>query len=180
VIAAFAFVIVGASGCKSSSGPQPSAPDGRAITSITVTSKSLPPDKQIPVDYTCDGKDVSPELTWSAPPEGTKAIAIVVDDPDASSLFTHWIVMDLPPQATSLAEGADVAALGGKTGVNDFKNVRYNGPCPPRGELHRYRFWVYAADDALRLSESATRADLDAALAGHLLGAGALKATFSH
>jgi Raf kinase inhibitor-like YbhB/YbcL family protein len=164
-----------------SSGPQPSAPAGTELTSITVTSKSLPPDLQIPVDYTCDGKDVSLQLTWSAPPPGTKAIVILVDDRDASSgSFTHWIVIDLPPETTSLGEGVDPTTLGAKIGQNDFHSVRYNGPCPPRGDLHRYRFWVYAADYVLPLNEGATRADLDAALAGHLLGSGALKAQFSH
>jgi Raf kinase inhibitor-like YbhB/YbcL family protein len=169
-------------GCKTTAaGPQPSAPAGRSVTSITVTSKSFPADLQIPVDYTCDGKDLSPALTWSAPPEGTKSIIVLVDDPDASSgSFTHWIAIDLPADTTSLAEGVDVTTLGAKTGQNDFRSVRYNGPCPPRGELHRYRFWIYAADYVVPLNEGATRSDLDAALSGHLLGAGALKATFSH
>jgi Raf kinase inhibitor-like YbhB/YbcL family protein len=146
-----------------------------------VTSKSLPSDSQIPVDYTCDGKDVPPQLTWSAPPQGTKAIVVVLDDPDApSGTFTHWIVIDLPADALSLAEGTDPTTLGARIGQNDFHSVRYNGPCPPRGELHRYRFWVYAADYVVPLNEGATRSDLDAALNGHLLAAGALRATFAH
>jgi Raf kinase inhibitor-like YbhB/YbcL family protein len=165
----------------SSSGPQPSAPQGTVLTSLTVTSKSIPSDLQIPVDYTCDGKDLPLQLTWSAPPPGTRALVVLVDDRDASSgTFTHWIVIDLPPATTSLAEGADPTKLGAKVGQNDFHNVRYNGPCPPRGELHRYRFWVYAADDVLPLNEGATRGDLDAALHGHVLGAGSLTAEFSH
>jgi Raf kinase inhibitor-like YbhB/YbcL family protein len=170
------------SACNSSaSGPQPSAPTGTTLASITVTSKSVPGDLQIPVDYTCDGKDVSPELTWSAPPQGTKAIVVLLDDPDASSgSFTHWIVIDLPPDALSLAAGVDPATLGAKIGQNDFHNVRYNGPCPPRGDLHRYRFRVYAADYVLPLNEGATRADLALALNGHVLGVGALTATFAH
>jgi hypothetical protein len=176
-------LLAAAPACKTagSSGPHPSAPDGKTLRSITVTSKSLPSDLQIPVDFTCDGKDVAPQLTWSSPPEGTKSIVVMLDDPDASSgSFTHWIVMNLPPETMSLAEGADPTTLGAKIGQNDFQRVRYNGPCPPRGELHRYRFWIYAADYELPLNEGATRGDLDAALSGHLLGAGALKATFSH
>jgi Raf kinase inhibitor-like YbhB/YbcL family protein len=164
-----------------SSGPSPSAPAGASLASITVTSKSLPGDLQIPVDYTCDGKDAPPQLTWSAPPEGTKSIEIVLDDPDASGgAFTHWIVVNLPGATLALAEGGDPTTLGAKIGQNDFHSVRYNGPCPPRGELHRYRYRVYAADSVLPLNEGATRAELDAALSGHLLGAGALTATFAH
>ena len=171
----------GASGCKASYGAQPSAPAGAGLASMTVTSKSLPGDLQIPVEYSCDGKDIPPQLTWSAPPEGTKSIAVVVDDQDASSgTFTHWIVMNLPPETLSLAEGTDPTTLGARIGQNDFRSIRYNGPCPPRGEMHRYRFWVYAVDSVLPLNEGTTRSDLDAALAGHLLGAGALKAAFAH
>jgi Raf kinase inhibitor-like YbhB/YbcL family protein len=168
-------------GCQPSSGTQPSAAPGATLGSITVTSKSLPGDLQIPVDYTCDGKDTSPQLTWSAPPEGTKSIALVLDDQDSSrGSFTHWIVMDLPADALSLPEGADPTTQGAKLGQNDFHSIRYNGPCPPHGELHRYRFWVYAADYLLSLNEGASRSDVDAALKGHLLAAGALKATFAH
>ncbi len=167
-------------GCQPSAGTQPSAAPGATLSSITVTSKSLPSDLQIPVDYTCDGKDLSPQLTWSTPPEGTKSIALVLDDQDSSSGFTHWIVLDLPPDMLSLAEGADPTTQGAKLGQNDFHSIRYNGPCPPRGELHRYRFWVYAVDYVVPLNEGVSRSDLDAALKGHLLAAGALKATFAH
>ncbi len=111
-------------GCQTASGPQPSAPVGGHLSSLTVTSKSVPGDQQIPVDYTCDGTDVPPQLTWSAPPDGTKSIAIVVDDQDSSSgAFTHWIVIDLPADALSLAEGIDPTTLGAKIGQNDFSEL---------------------------------------------------------
>lgn len=175
-----AAAVLALAGCQAAAGLQPSAPSDKRVSSITVTSKSLPPDLQVPVDFTCDGKDVPPQLTWSAPPEGTKALVVLVDDPDASSgSFTHYLAFNLPPETTSLAEGADATTIGAKIGLNDFKSVRYNGPCPPHGALHRYRFWVYAADYVLPLAEGASRADVDAALNGHLLGAGALKANFS-
>ena len=172
---------LGLEGCKTSTGPQPSAPSGSSTSSITVTSKSVPSDLQIPVDYTCDGKDLSPQLTWSAPPQGTKALVLVVDDPDASSgNFTHWLVINLPPETLALPEGADPTTLGAKIGVNDFKNIRYSGPCPPHGDMHRYQYRVYASDEVLPLAEGATRAQVDAALSGHLLGAGSFAAFFSH
>jgi Raf kinase inhibitor-like YbhB/YbcL family protein len=167
-------------GCKTSPGPQPSNAPGTALASITVTSQALPSDHPIPVDYSCDGRDVAPPLTWSAPPDGTKSIVLMLDDPDApSGTFTHWIVMNLPGDALSLAEGKDPTALGAKVGQNDFHSIRYNGPCPPRGEMHHYRFWVYAVDYVLPLNEGAARSELDAALRGHLVGAGALRATFA-
>jgi Raf kinase inhibitor-like YbhB/YbcL family protein len=173
--------LIALSACKEVGGLQPSAPVGAHLASMTVTSRSIPNDAQIPVEYSCDGKDVSPQLTWSAPPEGTKSIVVLVDDPDASGgNFTHWIVMNVPPDTSSLPEGADPTALGAKIGQNDFHSIRYNGPCPPRGDVHRYRFWIYAVDYLLPLNEGATRTDLDTALSGHLLGAGALKAAFAH
>jgi Raf kinase inhibitor-like YbhB/YbcL family protein len=163
------------------SGPGPSAVPGKSLASITVTSKSFPSDLQIPVDLSCDGKDTSPQLTWSSPPEGTKSLALIIDDPDApGSTFTHWVVFDLPPETLMLEPGVDPATLGAKVGLNDFHNVRYNGPCPPRGEMHRYQFRVFAADYVIPLKDGATRAAVDAALSEHVLGFGTLLATFSH
>src|SRR5690349_3581895 len=163
--------------CKGRKGtvPAPGGPAGVAVASITVTSKSFPSNGSIPIDYTCDGKEVSPQLTWSAPPEGTKSISIVVDDPDApSATFTHWLVYGLPPDATSLAEGVDPTTLGAKIGMNDFEAVRYGGPCPPKMQIHRYRFQIYALDAMLDLPDGVDRARLDTAMNGHVLGQGIL------
>jgi len=174
-------LLVAAGACEPQNGPAPSAPPGKSASSITVTSKSFASGGQIPVDLSCDGKNVSPQITWSSPPEGTKSLVVIVDDPDAShGTFTHWLVFDLPPTELALAEGVDPATLGAKIAQNDFHNVRYDGPCPPRNELHRYQFTVFAADYAVPLTESATRADVDEALSGHVLGAGTLVGTFSH
>jgi Raf kinase inhibitor-like YbhB/YbcL family protein len=167
--------------CGAPQGPGPSAVPGRGVSSITVTSKSIPSDMQIPVDLSCDGKNASPALVWSAPPEGTKDLVVLVEDPDApGGTFTHWVVFNLPPDTVRLDAGVDPATLGAKTGLNDFKNVRYDGPCPPRGEMHRYHFRVLAVDKALDLKDGAARADVDAALSEHVLGAGSLVATFAH
>jgi Raf kinase inhibitor-like YbhB/YbcL family protein len=159
------------------SGPSPSGVPGKSLASITVTSKSLPSDLQLPVDLSCDGKDTSPQLTWSSPPEGTRSLVLIVDDPDAA---THWVVFNLPADTLMLEAGVDPATLGAKVGLNDFRNVRYNGPCPPRGEMHRYQFRVFAADYVLPLREGVPRAEVDAALSEHVLGFGTLLATFSH
>ena len=167
--------------CESQSGPAPSAPPGVAMGSITVTSNAFPRGGQIPVDYSCDGKNMSPQLTWSAPPQGTKSLAIVLDDPDApGGTFTHWILFNVAGETLTLAESADPAAIGARLGANDAHNVAYSGPCPPRGEMHRYLFHVYAIDGVLANNEGTTRAELDAALAGHVLGHGALLGGFAH
>jgi Raf kinase inhibitor-like YbhB/YbcL family protein len=180
-LAAAALSLAALGACKDPTLPGPSAPAGASMASVTVTSKSFVTGAEIPIDYTCDGKDLSPQLTWSAPPEKTKGLVIIVDDPDApSGTFTHWIAFNLPPDMLSIAEGVDAATVGGRVGANDFHNVRYNGPCPPKGEQHRYQFILYATDAPLPLNEGASRADVDAALAGHVLGSGALVALFSH
>ncbi len=176
------FVLLVATGaCEQQNHPAPTAPAGKSLSSITVTSRSFVRNGQIPVDLTCDGKDLSPQLTWSSPPDGTKSLVIVVDDPDASlAVFTHWLVFGLPPTEVSLPEGIDPATLGAKVAQNDFHNVRYDGPCPPRGEIHRYQFKIFATDDVAPLTESATRTDIDEALSGHVLGVGSLIGLFGH
>ena len=179
VIAA-GLVAWGAGACAGATSAGALAAPGVTVASMTVTSKSLP-GGQVPVDATCDGKDTSPELTWSAPPEGTRAIAIVMDDSDApGATFTHWLVLDLPPSTVGVPEGVDPSALGAKTGTNDFGNVRYAGPCPPRGQLHRYEIRVLALDAPSGAREGAKRADVDAAIRGHVLGLGTLETGFGH
>jgi Raf kinase inhibitor-like YbhB/YbcL family protein len=161
--------------------PAPGAPPGVTVASVTVTSKSFSSNGPIPIDYTCDGKEMSPQVTWSSPPEGTKSIALVVDDPDApSGTFTHWLVYNLPPDSTFLAEGVDPSTVGAKIGMNDFESVRYGGPCPPKMQIHRYRFHVYALNAALDLKDGADRAAVDTHMNGHVLGEGTLYGTFSH
>jgi Raf kinase inhibitor-like YbhB/YbcL family protein len=151
------------------------------VASITVTSKSFPPNGHIPVDYTCDGKDISPQLTWSSPPPATKSLVVVVDDPDApSGVFTHWVTFNLPADSLQLAEALDPATLGARVGLNDFGNTRYAGPCPPKGQMHRYRYEVIALDAPLNAPEGATRAQIDGAMNGHVVGDGVLYGVFSH
>jgi Raf kinase inhibitor-like YbhB/YbcL family protein len=169
--------------CAACGAPEikPSSPPGVTASSITVTSPALPPTSPIPVDFTCDGKDRSPPLTWSAPPEGTKSLAIFVEDPDGSGgLFTHWIAFDVPGDKLAIPEAADLAALGAKNGMNDFKNPRWGGPCPPKHEVHRYVFRVFALNAPLGLPEGATREAVLRAMSGKVLGEGELVAHFSH
>jgi Raf kinase inhibitor-like YbhB/YbcL family protein len=167
-------------GCNSSSG-HPSVAPGHTLAALTVTSKAFASGGAIPVDHSCDGADRSPPLTWSAPPEGTKSLAIVVDDPDApGGTFTHWLAFNLPATALALPENADVAALGAEEGTNGFGRAGYGGPCPPRREMHRYYFRVFALDAPLAAKAGATRDGVDGAMAGHVLAEGSLMGTFAH
>ena len=183
--ASLALVTFTTGGCEEQQGLGPSAPNGVAMGSITVTSKSFPSGGQIPIDYTCDGKNISPQLTWSAPPAGTKSLVVMLDDPDApGGTLTQWIVFDLPADMLTLAEAvepSELGTLGAKIGQNDAHNVSYSGPCPPRGDgMHRVQFHVYALDAVLPFEEGISRAQLDGALSGHVLGHGALSARFAH
>ena len=123
------------------------------------------------MDYTCDGNDATPDVTWSSPPEGTQALVITLDDMEARpGSATRWVVFDIRPEARSLRAGADPAALGGKLGRNDAGGTGYRGPCPPRHEGHHYVLRVMALDRPLGLAESSSRESVNAAMEGHVLG----------
>jgi Raf kinase inhibitor-like YbhB/YbcL family protein len=167
------------SGCGSS--VRPSAPPGVVMGRLSVTSKAFAPNGAIPVDYTCDGADRSPPLAWSAAPVGTRALAVLVDDPDAlGGDFTHWLAFNLASSTVVLPEGIDATTLAGEEGTNSFGRVGYAGPCPPRHEMHRYEFRVFALDAPLAARSGATRDAFDQALSQHVLAEGALVGTFSH
>ncbi|VVB87628.1 Phosphatidylethanolamine-binding protein [uncultured archaeon] len=126
----------------------------------------------IPSKYTCDGKDVSPPLSWSLP-GGVTSFALIVDDPDApGGVFTHWVLFDLPPNITVLPEGVPKTGRldeGGIQGKNDFGEIGYNGPCPPAGKPHTYRFILYALDLELNLKPGANKQQVLKAMEGHVL-----------
>jgi len=159
------------------------APGAGRGASITVTSRAFTEGARLPVDHTCDGSDVMPELTFSSPPDATKSLVLYVEDPDASSgTFTHMMAFNLSSELRKLPSAADLTAGGGaaRFGLNDFGAPRYSGPCPPKGEGHRYRFRVVAVDTVLKLEEGATRAQVDEAIDGHILGEGTLTGQFGH
>ncbi|HEY6199999.1 MAG TPA: YbhB/YbcL family Raf kinase inhibitor-like protein [Candidatus Binatia bacterium] len=127
----------------------------------------------IPRKHTCDGGDVSPALSWTDAPVGTRAFALIIDDPDApGGTWVHWVLYDLPGNAKELSEGiaADKPPGGAKQGVNDFRKAGYGGPCPPAGAPHRYFFKLYALDAPTDLKPGATKQQLLAAIKGHVLG----------
>ena len=136
-------------------------------------TSSFPPGGDIPRKFTCEGPDVSPALTWTEPPAGTKSFALIADDPDApSGTFVHWVVYNLPATARRLSEaipGNDEMSGGGRQGMNDFPMSGYGGPCPPPGKYHRYFFRLYALDTVLSLKAGVTRQQVDGAMKGHVL-----------
>jgi len=151
------------------------------VAKIQLTSTAFADGQPVPVKYTADALDISPPLAWANAPADTKSFALIVVDPDApSGDWTHWLIYDLPPTTTSLAEDQlKVPQLhnGAKQGLNDFKKTGYGGPAPPPGKMHHYYFKLYALDAMTGLPPGATKADLLKAMDGHLLGEGRLMGT---
>jgi Raf kinase inhibitor-like YbhB/YbcL family protein len=153
--------------------------------SMQLTSSAFSDGAEIPAPYTCDGRDVAPPLSWSGLPEGTKSLALIVDDPDAPDpaapkmTWVHWVLYNIPASATDLPEAATSADLppGTQEGLNDWKSTGYRGPCPPIGR-HRYFHKLYALDAVLEDLRTPTKAKLEGAMAGHVLGQGELMGTY--
>ena len=128
----------------------------------------------IPRKYTCDGNDLSPPLTWVNAPAGTKAFALIADDPDAPvGTWVHWVLYDIAADTNELSEGiatTDTLVNGAKQGVNDFRKTGYGGPCPPPGPAHRYYFKLYALNAPTGLKPRATKNKLLDAIKGRILG----------
>lgn len=152
---------------------------------LTLTSPSFAHNGEIDAKYTCEGADLSPPLSWSGLPPGTKSLALIVDDPDAPDpkaprmTWVHWVLYDIPPTATGLPEGAKKQSLpaGTREGLNDWNRTGYGGPCPPIGR-HRYFHKLYALDTVLPELGTPTKAELEAAMEGHILEKAELVGTY--
>jgi len=152
---------------------------------LTLESASFTHQGEIPRKHTCEGADVSPALAWSGVPEGTKSLALVVDDPDAPDpkapkmTWVHWVLYDLPPSASGLSEGVGAGSLppGTHEGLNDWKRTGYGGPCPPIGR-HRYFHKLYALDAELAALPTPTKAAFEKAIQGHVLAEAVLVGTY--
>jgi Raf kinase inhibitor-like YbhB/YbcL family protein len=154
------------------------AAEPEAKRKIVLTTAAFQPGADIPRKYTCDAEDVSPPLRWTNAPAATKSFALIADDPDApGGTWVHWVIYDLPADTKELPEAvAKTEALpsGAKQGVNDFRKLGYNGPCPPPGSAHRYYFRLYALDAPSDLKAQATKLQVLEAIKGHALGAAEL------
>jgi hypothetical protein len=150
--------------------------------SIELTSTAFQNGTTIPKQYTGDGADQSPPLHWSEPRSGTKSIAVICDDPDAPrGTWVHWVLFNLPAQTRELEPAVPTTKAlgnGAKQGTNDFGNIGYGGPAPPKGKPHRYFFKLYALDVSLELPPDATKAQVVDAMKGHILAEGQLMGTY--
>jgi Raf kinase inhibitor-like YbhB/YbcL family protein len=152
---------------------------------LTLTSAAFEPQGEIPARFTCEGEDLSPPLAWSGLPEGARSLALIVDDPDAPDpaapkmTWVHWVLYNLPPSAAGLAEAVASRDLpaGTSEGINDWKRTGYGGPCPPIGR-HRYFFKLYALDTELPDLGRPNKAQLEKAMAGHVLAQAELVGTY--
>jgi Raf kinase inhibitor-like YbhB/YbcL family protein len=164
------FVFIG-NGCQHVS---PAAPqEGKPGMSIQISSSVFTEEYTIPTLYTCDGQDISPPLVWSGIPPETKSLALITDDPDApAGTWVHWVLFNIPANQYELPERAAPGL--GIQGKNDFRKLGYGGPCPPMGKPHRYYFKLYALDTILNLPTGSTKAEVEKAMQGHILGQGQL------
>ena len=152
---------------------------------MRLTSPEFVHEGEIPSRFTCDGDDVAPALRWSELPAGTRSLALIVDDPDAPDpkapkmVYVHWILYDIDPTATGLAEGVTSRDLpkGTREGTNDWKRTGYGGPCPPVGR-HRYYHKLYALDAMLGDLGTPTKQKLEEAMRGHVLAEAVLMGTY--
>lgn len=147
---------------------------------LEISSPAFAPGAPIPRTCTCEGENRSPPLSWAGAPQGTRAFALIVDDPDApAGTWVHWIAWDIPGDATELREDVKPTDSPPTQGISSFGKPGYGGPCPPRGHgTHRYFFRLHALDQPLGLPPTATRAELDDAMDGHVLARAELVGTY--
>ena len=152
---------------------------------LKLTSTAFAHNGAIPRRYTCQGDDISLPLAWSGAPAATKSFVLIVDDPDAPDpkaprmTWVHWVLYNLPQTATALPEGVRPGELpkGTLEGLNDWKRTGCGGPCPPIGR-HRYFHKLYALDRVLPDLGTPTKAELEAAMRGHVLEQAELMGTY--
>ncbi len=148
------------------------------MQNISISAEAFKAGGTIPAEYTCDGDDVSPSLSWEGTPASVKSITLIMDDPDAPGrTFVHWVLFNIPASTKGLPKGIPknkTLGDGSRQGITDFGGVGYGGPCPPPGKPHRYYFKIYALDTVLNLPPGSSKADVEKAMAGHILAKGEL------
>ncbi len=152
---------------------------------FTLISAAFPNKGKIPKKYTCEGADIPPPLAWKGVPRLTRSLVLIVDDPDApdpkapQKTWVHWVIYNIPPEVKSLPEGVLSRNLptGTEEGLNDWRRPGYGGPCPPIGR-HRYFHKLYALDIILKDLGLPTKAELEKAMAGHIIAKAELIGTY--
>lgn len=143
---------------------------------FTFYSSAFDSGQAIPSQYTCDGADIIPPLSWENAPDSTKSFALIVTDPDYSAgIWTHWVVFNIAADVKGNQEGSSPR---GSSGLNDWNTTGYRGPCPPSG-THHYHFNLYALDAQLQLSTGASKAAVQSAMSGHILEVKQLIGTYT-
>ena len=136
----------------------------------------------LPVLYTCDGKNIAPQLSWENAPPKTKTFTILMTDLDAlkdKDSFYHWVLFNIPAATKSLPEEMKQPPAGSVTGKNSWAKTQYDGPCPPKGSSHKYLITIYALDNSLSLTSDADAKAVVEAMDKHILGKASLKAVYS-
>jgi Raf kinase inhibitor-like YbhB/YbcL family protein len=150
---------------------------------MQLKSSAFENEDRLPTQYTCEGEGISPPLSWEGVPEEAKVLALVLDDPDANTLFTHWIIYNIPALPPNLEQGASLSGRfseGMREGFNSYGNQGYGPPCPPNGDqAHRYTFRLYALPEELLLSGRVTRDQLMDRIEGKTLAEAMLVVKFS-
>ena len=151
-----------------------------APATIRVSSSAFAAGAAIPLRHSAYGEGVSPPLAWSGLPDGTASLALMMEDPDASSArpFVHWLAWNIDPAAGALPEGVAADAAGLAQGRNNRGRNGYFGPRPPGSRAHHYHFQLFALDNRLNLPAGADREQLLAAMNGHVLAKGDLVGLF--
>jgi len=158
--------------------------EGGTMT-LTLRSDAFNNGEEIPSRYTCEGEDIAPALTWDGVPADARSLVLIVDDPDAPDprapkmTWVHWVLYNIPPDSTGLAEGAGNGELpaGTEEGLNDWRHTAYGGPCPPIGR-HRYFFKLYALNQVLHFLHSPTKKEVETAMRGAIVEETVLLGTY--
>lgn len=168
ILALMVVAIIGLQGCKKN------LRDAN-VPALNVTSTSFAEGGAMPKQFTCDGANTSPALSWSAAPDKTQSFSVIASDQDSPITFVHWVVYNLPPTTTQIPEAIHSQQLpqGALQGTTDFDAVGYGGPCPPTG-THRYNFTIYALDSMMQAPSGANAKELRKAMNGHVLAEGNL------
>lgn len=153
---------------------------------LSVTSRAFVDGDTLPAKYTCDGENISPPIDWGPLPAETKSITFLMDDPDDTTapggIFTHWTLVNLPPETVGLPEDVPKDAVlpdGAIQGTNGFGMLGYGGPEPiPESGPDRYRFQVFALSEKLDVEPGVSREAVLAAMEGRILTEGVLTAKY--
>lgn len=166
-----------------SAAAQTTSSSPRELSVMHLQSTAFGPGEEIPAVHTCQGANLSPPLTWSNLPAGTKSLVLIIDDPDAPDpaapklTWVHWVLYDIPPETTGLAQALNTLPPGTRQGTNSWGRTGYGGPCPPIGR-HRYFHKLFALDTLLGDLGDPTVDALMAATGAHVLGQVELVGTY--